>query len=203
LKSDRHAFWRQFTFLALLIGFPVMLYMLWHAFFKRLAMFFFKPDISQAAASGLCLITGIAMLAYLHLGRGQALETEHPEAALSSADWRLRVAALKLLPRKGLDVSDYPAYSAMLKSPHIAERYYLVRALGVSRRAQTYRDLLAFLDDPHPNVVCMAFFALGQRGNRRAIDAIIQKLETSGHWYEQWYGYKALRILGWKQTGSN
>ena len=63
----------------------------------------------------------------------------------------------------------------------------------------TYEDLVAFLDDPHPNVAGMAFYALGQRGEKRAIKGIIERIETSNHWYNQWYAYRALRTLGWKQ----
>jgi HEAT repeat protein len=81
----------------------------------------------------------------------------------------------------------------------VPERYWLARALGVSRHPETYPNLLAFLDDAHPNVVSMAFYALGQRGDRRAIKEILRRIETSDHWYNQWYAYRALRQLGWKQ----
>ena len=32
------------------------------------------------------------------------------------------------------------------------------------------------------------------------INKILKRIEKSLHWYEQWYAYKALRALGWKQT---
>jgi HEAT repeat protein len=101
-----------------------------------------------------------------------------------------------------MDVSDFQAYQGMLASPHIPERYWLVRALGVSKQPEAYEDLLTFLDDPHPNVVCMAFYALGRRGDKRAVSEIIKRIETSDHWYNQWYAYKALRRLGWRQRKS-
>jgi len=52
----------------------------------------------------------------------------------------------------------------------------------------------------HANVVSMAFYALGQRGDRQAIKEILTRIETSKHWYNQWYAYRALRRLGWKQS---
>ncbi|MBW1848739.1 MAG: HEAT repeat domain-containing protein [Deltaproteobacteria bacterium] len=87
----------------------------------------------------------------------------------------------------------------MLKSAHVPELYWLVKALSVSRKAETYDDLLTFLDNPHPNVVCMAFYALGRRGDKSAVKRILKTIEKSDHWYCQWYAYKALRTLGWKQ----
>jgi HEAT repeat protein len=59
---------------------------------------------------------------------------------------------------------------------------------------------LALLDDPCPNVVSTAFYAIGQRRDKRAINEIIKRIEVSDDWYNQWYAYKALRNLGWKQT---
>ena len=63
----------------------------------------------------------------------------------------------------------------------------------------TMSGLLAALDDPDINVVCMALKGLGRRGDKSVIDEIIQRLERSDKWYEQIYGYRALRALGWRQ----
>jgi HEAT repeat protein len=57
--------------------------------------------------------------------------------------------------------------------------------------------------DPHPNVICQAFYALGELGRPAAIDPIKQRLVELSHWYAQWYAYGALRKLGWQQTRSN
>ena len=91
----------------------------------------------------------------------------------------------------------------MLTSPHISERYWLARALGASRKEETYKELSLLLDDSHSNVVSMAFYALGRRGDKNAIIEILNRIRLSGDWYNQWYAYKALRALGWKQTESN
>jgi HEAT repeat protein len=97
----------------------------------------------------------------------------------------------------------YPTYQKMLNSPLVVERYWLARALAKSRAAATYSELLSLLKDPHPNVICQVFYALGQRGRKRAIRPIQKKLKDSNHWYAQWYGYHALRKLGWHQRPSN
>ena len=74
-----------------------------------------------------------------------------------------------------------------------------MKALGVSRKYETYNDLLTFLDNPNLNVVYMAFNALGQRGDKSAVKIILKKIELSDNWYCQLYAYQALRTLGWKQ----
>ncbi|UCH00937.1 MAG: HEAT repeat domain-containing protein, partial [Deltaproteobacteria bacterium] len=201
-KSDRHAFFRKFTFFSLLIGFPISLYIILYALFHFVSCLFLGLRTSSVIASILCFLIGITLLVHFHHSRERGIEVKDLAGALESEDWQNRVAALKIIQQKGMEVGGFQAYRGMLASPHIPERYWLVRALGVSRQSETFEDLLSFLDDPHPNVVSMAFYALGQRGERRAVKEIIKRVEISDNWYNQWYAYKALRNLGWKQTRS-
>jgi len=151
-------------------------------------------------ASILCLLLGISLFFYVQ--REVKEELIDPARALASDQWETRVAALKLIEQKKLEVGDFEAYPKLMKSHHVAERYWFVRTLGSSRRTSTYRDLLSFLDDPYPGVVSMAFYALGQRKDSRAVPEILKRIETSGDWYNQWHAYRALRNLGWKQSRS-
>jgi hypothetical protein len=201
-KSDRHGFFRQFTFRSLVIGLPLALYLLLHALIRLLCCFFLNVRASSLIASILCLIVGLSILIPFQHMRWTDMDLKNVPRALASKSWHERVAALRIIERKGLEISSFPPYPRLLASPHIAERYWLARALGVSRRPETYRDLLAFLDDPHPNVVSMAFYGLGRRGDSRGVSEILTRIKTSDHWYNQWYAYKALRALGWKQRKS-
>jgi hypothetical protein len=200
-KSDRHRFFRQFTFYSLLVGFPIALYLVIFLLFRTLAGPFLNRGASSIFASALCLAMGIALFAFFVQSRVKSAGIGDVASALESGRWQERVAALKRIEKEKKEVGAFPAYSSMLKSPHIAVRYWLTRSLGVSRKPETYEDLLMLLDDPHPNVVSMAFYALGKRGNTRAISIILEKIGASDHWYSQWYAYRALRRLGWKQTG--
>ncbi len=201
-KSDKYGLFRQFTFLSLLVGFPITLYIILHALFCVLLAFLVDSRTSSMVASVLCFLLGIALLIPLHLSGGKEIDVEALAEALESERWQERVAALKIAGQERIDAGKFPAYQTMLASPHIPDRYWLARALGASRRSETYDDLLALLDDPCPNVVSMAFYALGQRRDKRAINEIIKRIEVSDDWYNQWYAYKALRNLGWKQTQS-
>ena len=202
LKADRHGFFRHFTFLSLLIGFPITLYIVFYTIFCLISCAFVDTRISPVISGILCLLVGIALLVFFHMGAGTKVEANDLHEAMVSAHWQDRVAALKLIQQKGLDIGSFNAYKNMLASPHIPERYWLARVLGASRQPDTYNDLLIFLDDLYPNVVCMAFHSLGQRGKKGIVREIVKRIETSDHWYEQWYAYRALRTLGWKQVRS-
>jgi hypothetical protein len=199
-KTDSCSPFRSFTLFSLLVSLPLVLYAVCLGLFSFLCSLLLSPRISAWVASILCLFLGTALFFYVQSSVKE--ESVDPARALASDRWETRVAALKLIEQKKLEVGDFEAYPSLMKSHYIAERYWLVRTLGSSRRTGTYRDLLSFLDDSNPGVVSMAFYALGQRKDSRAVPEILKRIETSGDWYNQWYAYRALRNLGWKQSKS-
>jgi hypothetical protein len=202
-KSDRWALFRQITLFSLLTGFPLAVYVIVHGVISILLGFFFQLRTSSLIASALCFVLCLAFILSFQLNRGRDIAEENLANALNSNRWQNRVAALKFIEKSGLEIKNFQAYSKLLQSSYIAERYWFVRTLANSRNPETYRDLFGFLKDTHPNVVSMALYALGKRGNKEAIDRIMQVIETSDDWYHQWYAYKALRALGWRQTKLN
>jgi HEAT repeat protein len=142
------------------------------------------------------------MMFVFQFNRGRNISAENLLEALTSKDWQTRVAALKFIDEKGLEISRFKSYPQLLAKSHIAERYWLAKTLGNSENPATYDDLLNFLNDPHPNVVSMALYAIGKRGNRDVVDKILQLIATTDSWYIQWYAYRALRSIGWRQTKS-
>ena len=202
LKSDRHSSFRKFTFFCLLTGFPLILYITLHALFCLVSCIFMDSKKSSVTASILCFVIGAVILFSLYSAGIKTTDVGNLSEALESGHWRERVAALKIVEQKGMDIGDFKAYKKMLKSPHIPERYWLAKAMSKSRKPETYSELLFLLNDSNQNVVCMAFYALGERKDQAAAEEIIKRIETSGDWYSQQYAYRALRRLGWKQTGS-
>ena len=202
LKSDRHSLFRKFTFFCLLTGFPLILYITLYALFYLVSCIFMDSKKSSVAASILCFAIVALILSSLYFAGRKTIDADNLSEAMESGHWRERVVALKVVGRKGMEIGDFRAYKKMLKSPYMPERYWLAKAMSKSRKPETYSELLALLDDPNRNVVCMAFSALGERKDPSAAGEIIKRIETSGDWYIQQYAYRALRRLGWKQTGS-
>jgi hypothetical protein len=201
-KTDGHAFFRQFTALSILLGFPLSLYIIVYTLLFLAGGLYYNVRKATVIASILCLIMGIAFVIPMYFAKGKEINVNNVATAMKSHQWQERVASLKAIDRKKLEIANFPGYGTMLSSHNIPERYWLARAFGVSRRPDTYGDLLKLLDDPQPTVVCKAFEALGRRGDRGAIPEILQRLKRSDHWYKQLYAYKALRTLGWKQARS-
>jgi hypothetical protein len=200
VKSDRYSFFRQFTFFCLLLGLPLTTYVVLHALFCLLTYPFVGIKISSMIASIVCFLIGMSLwVAFVEL-RGERIGGKELPAALESEDWRKRISALKTIVHNKIEISDFPKYQHFKSSSHVPERFWLVGALGVSRRPETHKEIIPFLDDPHPNVERMALHALGQRGDKVAIPEIKKRIEISDHWFSQWYAYKALRALGWKQV---
>jgi len=197
--TDRHGAFRQFTYLSLLIGFPVLIYMILHFVLYYLTALFLSRKSSSLTASILCLMIGLLVLGYFHANRSSTNQIKDIPQALASGNLSLRIAALKSIQQKKLDITDYRSYRQLRKSPHPQERYWLVIALAVSRSQKSFTELLKFLEDKNTNVRSMAFHSLGLQNNRQAIKPILEKIKISHDWYAQLYAYKALRSLGWKQ----
>ena len=202
-QSDTNRLLRQLTFITLLFGFPLAVYVIAHGLTGILAGFLFNSRKASIIASIFCFLSCIILLFAFQFSRGRDVSESNLPEALNSQRWQERVAALKLIDEKGLEISQFKSYPALLKNTHMAERYWLVRSLGNSRNPSTYNDLLHFLNDPHPNVVTMALYAIGKRSKRDMTDEILQIITTSDNWYIQWYAYKALRSIGWRQVKSN
>lgn len=201
-QTDRYGFFRGFTYLSILIGFPVLLYLLFHVVLQFVLCFFRDPTSRLAASSIICLLIGIALFVPVHKGTAVNPEKRNIDVLMRSARWQDQSAALRMIYQEKLELADYPAYLDMKESPYIPVRYWLAKAAGVSKKKETYNDVIALLNDSHPNVICQALEALGQRGDKEAIEVIKQKIKESSHWHVQVYAYIAMRNLGWKQTKS-
>ncbi|MEJ2170809.1 MAG: HEAT repeat domain-containing protein [Desulfobacterales bacterium] len=199
-KTDRQAVFRQLTFLSILVGFPVLIYILLHAVFYFPAYYAMGRKPATLAASIICLLLGIMVFAYFQANRSSNIRIQNIAEALRSDRWQIRVAALKLIQKKELDIALYPEYQHLINSGISQQRYWLAKTLAYSRQPETIDDLLKFLHDKNLNVRTMALYSLGLRKDPRAIRPVLKKIEDSESWYCQMYAYKALRTLGWKQT---
>ena len=200
--EDRYATFRLLTLVGLLLGFPILLFAGVQGALLRLYSRFLRDSRATWVTAATCLLIGLLLLIPVAAGRTEALETHALGAVLAGEDRHQRVAALRRIEQERIDITQFDQHRELLNSPWAAERYWLARTLAFNRNADSKADLLALLHDPHPNVVCQAFYALGRRGDASAIAPIKERLLHSDHWYVQWYGYQAMRGLGWRQIRS-
>ena len=205
-QTDRSAFLRTITFFGILFAFPILLYAGLYGLLWLLTRLFLPPSGARFLSSILCLLIGIVLLVPVYQGNRRPVNAENLATALEANDWRDRVAALKLIEKLQLEIANYPSYEKSMASRHLPERYWLAHALGLSRGNRAIDDLITLLDDPQPNVVCQALYAIGRRGGEKKseiIDTILEKIRSTNNWYIQRYAYLALRSLGWRQPASN
>ncbi len=204
-KTDRHVFFRQFTFFSILFSSAVSFYLIPYFFFRILFGFYFK--LSGNPVNNTPVIAGILSLAicigvifYLSSGDKGYSDFDNLSEALTSDSCRKRVDALKFIFQRNMEIAQFPSYRKISESPCLSERYRLAKALGISRSPETYPILLNFLDDTNFNVVYNAFYSLGKRGEKDAVGEILRRIKSSDNWYVQWYAYRALKRLGWTQN---
>ena len=197
--SDRLGPMRRLTLSGLLIGFPVLMFITVYGGLRAAGGLFCKEKKAVVTASGICMGVGILLFLPMLEMRPTTVTRDNVASALAADEWSLRVAALRFIEGQKIVIDQYPQYRSLVKSPLVVERYWLARAMAASRSPSTHAYLTAMLEDPHPNVVCQAYFALGRRRLPSAIKPIERQLKLTDHWYTQWYGYRAMRRLGWHQ----
>jgi len=203
MGTDTYNGYRKLTGMALITGLPLLVYLSLHGFFFIIGCMFMGPSLSARMASGLCLALGLSAFVFMASLNPKSMDPATISADLCSDSPALRTNALHLIFDKKLDITQYPQSKAAMASTFVPERYWYARASANSQQKRNLTDLLDLLNDPHPNVQCQAFFALGKLGNRRAIPEMVRRIRSSDHWYVQWYAYKALKRLGWTQKKSN
>jgi hypothetical protein len=198
-KADRYAIFRALCFYGLLIGFPILLYVVFYSVFRLPFGLIISQKSAAIAASVLCLFLGVAIWLFFQQGRTIDYPTDKLAEALLSERWQTKVAALRNCRQKGIDVRSFQSYGALKNDPHTAVRYWLVEALAVSEKKDTPRELIDFLDDTSINVRTRACDILAERGARVATAPLLKRLKESDRWYFQMYAYNTLRALGWHQ----
>jgi hypothetical protein len=201
--TDRFVPLRRMTLVGLFLGFPILLFVSVYGLMRLLARFVMGSTQASLTASGICLVIGILLFLPMLNAHPINITPKNIDVALAADQWPPRVAALRYIARHKLEIAAHPGYGHLLTSPLVVERYWLARAMARSRVEETFTRLLPLIHDPHPNVICQAFYALGEMGRRTAIGPIKQRLVALDHWYAQWYAYRALRKLGWRQPPSN
>jgi hypothetical protein len=202
-RTDRFAVFRSFTFACVLLAFPIALWIMIFALARAAAGILAAGWRAEILAAGACLLLGLGLWGWFYAGREPPPPADGLAAALKSARWQVRAAAMKTVPERQVDIGGNPALAQWAASPHPQERYWLAKALARSRRPEAAAALMRLLEDPNLNVQTMAIEALARQGNRRAVSPIMQRLENSNEWYVQFYAYRALKELGWQQRASH
>lgn len=205
-QTDRMQFLRKATFFSLITASPLLLYLLIYTLVSTGLVIIRHPIKRTLAAAALCVIIAMATAAPLYQFQYETSSPQNPQATgslLQSENWRPRVRALKIIDGNDTGIAAHEtAIVKSAKSPPVAERYWAAKVMDNSDSERTYQVLSQMLNDPHPNVTCMALYSLSNRDDQRAIAKIKRVLRTSGHWYIQWYAYNALKELGWIQPES-
>jgi hypothetical protein len=201
-QLDRSRMFRTLTLGCLLLGLPLVLFSFLFSLLGMLPSLFLPVAVSDAIAAMGCMAVGGILLVPVYQGHAATASPAHLSTAISASSPITRITALRQACEDRRDIAAEVKARGIENSPHIAERYWLARSLAYTRDPAAHAMLLALADDPAPIVVCQALWALGERRNQAAVPEIIDRINTSSHWYIQMYGYRALRTLGWVQPRS-
>jgi len=199
--TDRWDFFRKGTFHAMILFYPAALFFFIYTLISRCLSSRAGPRRGPLFASGLSFLLLVGGAFLLSPGRDiPALRPDLP-AMLRSNTPGEQSRALRTIYLHGPDVASFPRYEDLADSSSLPVRYWFTRCLEKSRAERATALLLHLLEDGRITVATTAIEALAGRGDRRVIPEIRKRLIRSEDWYVQWYAYRALRKLGWCQTG--
>ncbi len=202
-KTDKYGYYRRITALSLKTGFPLYMYILMHficyVFFCFILSVLNQKRNAHWLASSCCLTVGVLTFLFIFFSESYEVNSDNLSQVLKSNKVKERIAGLRFVIDKKLDISKYADYDTSFTENYVPEKYWFARSLGNSRDSKSYDTLIQFLDDPNQNVVCQALYSLGVKRKKEAVAVIIEYIKTSKDWYVQWYAYRALKRLRWKQ----
>ena len=201
-NQDRNRMFRKLTMVCLLVGFPLVLFTLLFSVLGSLSNLFLTVALSNVIAAILCIVVGGLLWVPVYQGYTATVTPADPAIALSASSAVTRIAALRQACENHWDIAVDAKRQGLEKSPHIAERYWLAQSLAYAKDPYSHAMLLTLVGDPVPIVACQALWAMGERKNWAVVPEIIERINTSSHWYIQMYGYRALRNMGWVQLRS-
>jgi len=201
--ADRLAPFRRFIFFAVLLGFPTALYCLAHALIGLPAALLLP---ASRRAGRLCAVACLALAAlafvfFVALGK-EPKPPELPPEGIAGLPPARQAGLLGALLDRGREVTALAGWEALARSPDPRVRRLLARGLGASRSPEAPPVLERLIADPQLAVRTAAIEALARRDGPSARRALLAVLHGSHTWYDQFYAYRALRSLGWKQTAA-
>ncbi len=199
---DRNRIFRRLTLSCLLLGFPLVIFTVLFCVLGYISNLFLTVALSDVISATICVGVGAALLMPVYLGHTASVTPANPAMDIFSSSGPPRIATLRQACENQWDIAVAAKKQGLEKSPHTAERYWLARSLAYAKAPESHAMLLTLVNDPVPIVACQSLWAMGERKNRAVIPEIIERVNTSSHWYVQMYGYRALRILGWVQPRS-
>jgi hypothetical protein len=198
-RVDRHGGLRQFTFLSLQLVWGVLLYGLFFLPMRLLAGIVFDPARATIAGGVLACGVALSLLAFLQQVPVAKVAPDKVQESLASSTSADRLAALRYIYHRGIEIAGFEDFESLAARPRVAERFWLAKVLRHSRSRTSWPVHLALLEDPQINVAYNAFWSLALRRDPRGVPEILRRIDDDPRWYVQWYAYRALRRLGWRQ----
>jgi hypothetical protein len=189
-KTDTRFLLRSGCSAGLLVATPFVCFMMLFS-----AMFFLytrwighKPAIYLSGIS----MVALALIALCYLN--PPVVSTDITTLLDAKNTRVRTEALRILYQKGDNIRQIPAYlNRPLSEKSIAERYWLAMVLS-NPYPKNIPYIKELIKDDALNVRCAAIKALSRSGcSLESIKLFKEIVETSPHWYEQYYALNAFR----------
>jgi len=168
-QTDRHFLFRAFTMISMLFNGTVIAYLSIFIIPFFISRLFFNSSTSAIISGGVSVVILLTLLALWKNDKDRVYSKDSLTAALISEKRSERINALRYIHAKKIDILNFPEHKVILANGSVPERYWFAKSISASNAPQSREVLMRLLNDPHFNVVCMAFYSIGKHGQQSDI----------------------------------
>ncbi len=200
--SDSKSNFRKFTKFCLTWLAPMVLYFAVFAFFSIMPGLFLPLRFSSILVPFLCCVVLAGVVTFgLRPDQAGSMDMAVLNRMLMDGTRWEKIAALKYMFENKVDIARVQGLRKLLDTPDYAQRYWIIRNLGNSRHPGVIPLIVRLIKSEPGYLACKAIeaagMAMGIREREFVKDALVNKLQSSRHWYVQYYAYTVLRKMGW------
>lgn len=203
-EADHNAVFRRFTLISLLGMAPLILYLAGYALFCLLPGSLMNIRAASFLVPVLCFVFWTGVMTVMDIPKVTELTRDRAAAAIREGTRKERLAALRYIHKKRLDITAFQGYRDLVSAPDLAQRYWLINSLGTSPNPLATDIIYPFLESKSAYIVCKAIAAAADQvrtgdalSRQRYLNLILEKMQSADNWYVQFYAYKAAGRMGW------
>ncbi len=192
-KTDENWLLRESAYLFLITSTPLLLYLVLFQVIRLMFSLLSGDQLPGYLTKTVFTISIILIFWHFYSDDRSDFRANQLVTRLQSKHSAERIQALKTIIRYKLNLDDYRNGRLRLSAENLAEQYWLVKASHFSKKRKTKHHLVDLLKHKEPIIICQALSALGKRPEKSVTFYINKVLQTTDHWYVQWYAYQALK----------
>jgi len=202
-QTDTNQLFRYCIFLSLIIGAPLIIYIIFmNLLFSSMQMIKIADIYKEFIILSIICLGLFFLIIQIPSKIDSDIKLEEWQILFKKAsknkDWKQGIELLKSIKNFQIEKNNQIVLDWLKQTQNYALKYWLVRffvKLPKNEVPKLFYDLLKV--PQQVNVTCQLLYVMGKQKDRKVIPKIREVVNSTHSWYIQMYGYRSLKRLGW------